>query len=66
MRAAQFGPLIITDRGRRSHVLLTAADHDRPVNGAEKMGTRLRMYGHEDIDLELPERSDTSLRVSEL
>ena len=65
-RAAESGPVTITDHGRRSHVLLTAAEYDRIVAGTERAGRRLRMYGHEDIDLPVPDRTGSSLRVPDL
>lgn len=34
-RAAKKGPVFITDRGRPSHVLLTAEDYER-ITGAER------------------------------
>ena len=34
-RAAQKGPVFITDRGRPSHVLLTAEEYER-ITGAQK------------------------------
>lgn len=65
-RAAEQGPVTITDHGRRSHVLLSAAEYDRIVAGTERAGLRLRMHGHEDLDLQLPDRTPTSLRVPDL
>lgn len=54
-RAAEFGPVTITDHGRRSHVLLTAADYDRLVGKGQRVGHRFRM--DDEIDLPLPDRS---------
>ena len=54
-RAAEFGPVTITDHGRRSHVLLTAADYDRLVGTGPRVGQRYRM--DDEIDLPLPDRS---------
>lgn len=65
-RAARQGPVVITDHGRRSHVLLTAEDYDR-ISGADQVvGDRLRMLDGEDIDLPLADRSDDLLRVPDL
>ncbi len=55
-RAAQHGPVTITDHGRPSHVLLSAEEYDRLSHASEKLGDRLWARGTEDIDLELPER----------
>lgn len=39
-RAAKRGPVFITDRGRPSHVLLTAEEYER-ITGAQKSITEL-------------------------
>ena len=64
--AAEGGPVTITDHGRRSHVLLSANDYDQLAGATELVGDRLRMVGGEHIDLPLPERFETGLRVPEL
>lgn len=55
-RAAEQGPVTITDHGHRSHVLLTARDFDRLSANSEPMGDRLWRDQDPDIDLQLPER----------
>lgn len=66
-RAAEAGPVTITDRGRRAHVLLTAADYDRLRAAGELLGNRLRMPDCDGVDLPVPERAQvSSLRVPEL
>lgn len=55
-RAADQGPVTITDHGRRSHVLMTAAEFDRLSGEREPVGDRLWARGTEHIELELPER----------
>lgn len=55
-RAAEHGPVTITDHGRRSHVLLTAEDFDRLTGGGDLVGDRLWARCTEDIEVELPER----------
>jgi len=64
-RAAEQGPVIITDHGRRSHVLLTAAEFDRLMGKGELMGARLVMPDGDEIELELPERG-VSARILDL
>lgn len=56
-RAAENGPVTITDHGRRSHVLLTAADFDQLTEHDELVGDRLWARGTESVDLDLEERS---------
>ncbi len=63
-RAAESGPVTITDHGRRSHVLLTAADYDRLTGKGALVGTRFRMA--EDVDLPLPDRGDWPMRDLDL
>ena len=40
-RAAEAGPVTITDHGRRSHVLMTVEEFDRLTAGKELLGDRL-------------------------
>lgn len=42
-RAARRGPVIITDRGRPSHVLLTAEEYHKLTKGQESMADLLAM-----------------------
>lgn len=66
-RAAEHGPVVITDHGRRSHVLLTAEQYDALTATGELFGERLHMPGGEEIDLPLPERArESSLRLPSL
>ena len=55
-RAAERGPVTITDHGRRSHVLLTAAEFDRITARRERVGDRLWARDTAQIDLEFSER----------
>lgn len=55
-RAAEQGPVTITDHGRPSHVLLTAEEFDRLAGRQELMGDRLWRNQDADIDLPLPKR----------
>jgi prevent-host-death family protein len=57
--AARRGPVIITDRGRPSHVLLTYDDYQRLVG---RHGNIIDLLGSppgvEDADLEIPDHRD--------
>lgn len=55
-RAAEQGPVTITDHGRPSHVLLTADEFDRLSSRQEPMGDRLWKGQDPSISLVLPER----------
>lgn len=59
-RAAEHGPVFITDRGRPAHVLLSIAEYRRLSGAKAKIADLLAMPGVADIDLEsaLPERRD--------
>ncbi|MBN9613508.1 MAG: type II toxin-antitoxin system prevent-host-death family antitoxin [Actinobacteria bacterium] len=64
-RAAQDGPVTITDHGRRSLVLMTADDFDRLMGRGERLGDRLWRGQDPAVDFESPERT-ISQRVVEL
>lgn len=53
-QAAERGPVIITDRGRPSHVLLTIEDYQRLTEPAVSIVELLGMEGVEDVELEVP------------
>lgn len=58
-RAASSGPVIITDRGRPVHVLLSYEDYQRLTGGGVTILDLLGLpEGAEDIELDLPDRSD--------
>jgi prevent-host-death family protein len=58
-RAARRGPVVITDRGRPSHVLLTFAEYNRltsrGLNVIDLLGVPA---GIEDVGLEIPTLRD--------
>lgn len=60
-RAARRGPVVITDRGRPSHVLLTFEDYNllasRGLNVIDLLGMPA---GVEDVELELPDARDVA------
>ena len=53
-KAAQAGPVFITDRGRPAHVLLTIEDYRKITRGHSKIADLLAMPGVEDIELPTP------------
>ncbi|MDO5625053.1 MAG: type II toxin-antitoxin system Phd/YefM family antitoxin [Pseudomonadota bacterium] len=59
-RAANDGPVFITDRGRRAYVLLNHAEYERITRRPQSLAEALAMPGGEDIELEfeLPRRRD--------
>lgn len=58
-RAAEKGPVIITDRGRPAHVLLTYEDYQRLTGGEKSLVDLLGLPpGVEDAELEIPTLAD--------
>lgn len=62
-RAANGGPVIITDRGRPAHVLLSFDEYKRLTGKMRTLGDLLAAPGAEDIDLPLPQRTEHSQPV---
>ena len=52
-RAANDGPVFITDRGKPAHVLLSIAEYRRLTGGSRKIADLLAMPGAENIELEV-------------
>lgn len=50
-KAAERGPVFITDRGRPAHVLLTIDDYRRLTGGQQSIAQLLAAPGTEDIEL---------------
>ncbi len=57
-KAAEAGPVFITDRGRPAHVLLTFNEYKRITGGRAKIADLLAMPGIEDIELDIPQLRD--------
>lgn len=53
-KAAQEGPVFITDRGRLAHVLLTVEEYQRLTGASASIIDMLAMPGVADIDFEAP------------
>lgn len=51
-RAARDGPVVITDRGRPAHVLLSYEDYRKLTGGARSLVDALAMPGLSDIPFE--------------
>lgn len=63
-RAAEHGPVFITDRGKPAHVLLTFDDYLRLTGQRRNIADALAMPGAEDIDFE-PPRIDIGIRPAD-
>jgi prevent-host-death family protein len=60
-KAAEAGPVIITDRGRPAHVLLTFEEYKKITGGRTRIADLLAMPGIDDIELEIPPMRDRAL-----
>jgi prevent-host-death family protein len=57
-KAANKGPVFITDRGRPAHVLLSMKDYQLLSGSRQKIADLLAMLGSEDFELEIPRMDD--------
>ncbi|HWX01937.1 type II toxin-antitoxin system Phd/YefM family antitoxin [Collimonas sp.] len=57
-KAANNGPVFITDRGRPAHVLLSFDEYQKITGGTRKIADLLAMPGMEDIELNIPPLRD--------
>ena len=57
-KAASAGPVVITNRGRPAHVLLTFDAYKAMTGGHTKIADLLAMPGIEDLELEIPPLRD--------
>jgi len=57
-KAADNGPVFITDRGKPAHVLLSIDEYRRMAGGHRNIADALAMPGVEDIEIEFPRRRD--------
>jgi prevent-host-death family protein len=64
-RAANDGPVFITDRGKPAHVLMSMALYQRLSGSQQKIADLLAMPRTEDIELEIP-RWDELARPADL
>jgi prevent-host-death family protein len=57
-KAANDGPVFITDRGKPAHVLLSIQEYQRLTGGHQKIADLLAMPRTEEIELEIPTLRD--------
>lgn len=53
-KAAENGPVFITDRGRPAHVLLSIDEYRRLTGSRKRISDLLAMPGVEDIEFDVP------------
>jgi hypothetical protein len=61
-KAAERGPVIITDRGKPSHVLMRHADYERIAHGPISLVEALAQKEGGDFDFEPPRMGDGIMR----
>lgn len=59
-KAANNGPVFITDRGRPAHVLLNIKEYQRITGGRQKIADLLAMPGIEDLEFNIPQLRDVA------
>jgi prevent-host-death family protein len=64
-KAAEKGPVIITDRGRPAHVLLSFGEYRKLAGKRRNIMEALAMPGIERIDVEFPRVGDEFPRLVE-
>lgn len=64
-KAAEQGPVIITDRGKPTHVLMTFEAYRLTIGGSPKIADLLALPGVEDIEFQ-PPRLDEVPRPADL
>ncbi len=57
-KAAEAGPVIITDRGRPAHVLLIFGEYKKLTGTKARIADLLAMPGIEDIEFNIPPMRD--------
>jgi len=63
-KAAEKGPVVITDRGRPAHVLLSFEDYQKLLGAGPSLFEALAMAGGEDIAFE-PAKVDLTTRPAD-
>ena len=64
-KAARKGPVIITDRGKAAHVLLSIREYRKITKKRESIFDMLAMPGVGDIDFEPPRLGDEFIRPAD-
>lgn len=65
-KAAERGPVVITDRGRPAHVLLNYADYEKLLGQEPSLAEALAMPGGGNIDFQPPRLTSPLARLADL
>jgi prevent-host-death family protein len=57
-KAAQSGPVFITDRGKPAHVLLSIRDYQRVLGKRASIADLLAMPSVENVEMEIPDSKE--------
>lgn len=63
-KAAEKGPVVITDRGRPAHVLLSFEDYQKLLGAGPSLFEAVAMPGGEDVEFE-PAKVDLTTRPAD-
>jgi prevent-host-death family protein len=61
--AATLGPVIITDRGKPTHVLMTIEEFEKLKTNRRCLADALAHEASSDIEFEIPRMGDLGLRI---
>jgi len=64
-RAAEGGPVVITDRGRPTHVLMRYEEYRRLSGSGPTILALLEQPGLEDLELQIPRLEDGPARLGD-
>lgn len=64
-KAAENGPVIITDRGRPAHVLLSYADYEKLKGAKRSLLDAVAQDDEDDLDFDPPRMGDRIFRPAE-
>ena len=65
-KAADSGPVFITDRGRPAHVLLSIEEYRRLTSGGGTLADMLAMPDAAEVDFDPPKLRDLGLKAVDL
>jgi prevent-host-death family protein len=65
-KAADKGPVIITDRGRPAHVLLSIEEYRKLTKKRQSIGQMIAMENADEVEFEPPRLGDELFRIPDL
>lgn len=65
-KAAEDGPVIITDRGKPAHVLLSIEDYRKLARKRQSIGQMIAMKNANEVEFDPPRLDDALFRIPDL